>query len=123
MDTAAAPMLPEWQCHKRVRAAQIVAIDEAQHITGLRLTLRTPTGEIRIYVDAQWAARHDAKVGGYYVIYADGYSSFSPRAAFEEGYAQIAAPPATPYIAFIHPDGPVAQDAGLILPPTSEPLQ
>ena len=29
------------------------------------------------------------RVGGYYVVYADGYKSFSPATAFEEGYTKI----------------------------------
>lgn len=28
-------------------------------------------------------------VGGYYVVYADGYKSFSPQDSFEEGYTRI----------------------------------
>ena len=29
------------------------------------------------------------RVGGYYVVYADGYASFSPSKAFEDGYTRI----------------------------------
>lgn len=75
-------LLPEWVCHKRVRAAQIVAItDECAggylHLAGVTLP---------VHVDATWRQRHDAKVGGYYVVYEDGYASYSPQAAFEGGY-------------------------------------
>lgn len=28
-------------------------------------------------------------IGGYYVVYDDGYTSYSPAKAFEEGYARI----------------------------------
>ena len=33
--------------------------------------------------------KHDPQAGGYYVVYADGYQSFSPAQAFEEGYTRI----------------------------------
>jgi hypothetical protein len=31
--------------------------------------------------------KHKPQVGGYFVQYRDGYKSFSPAAAFEEGYS------------------------------------
>ncbi|MCK9988658.1 MAG: hypothetical protein AzoDbin1_05130 [Azoarcus sp.] len=31
----------------------------------------------------------DSGVGGYYVVYEDGYKSFSPAIAFESGYTRI----------------------------------
>ena len=36
-----------------------------------------------------WLDKHNPAVGGYYVVYKDGYESFSPAQAFEEGYARI----------------------------------
>jgi len=33
--------------------------------------------------------KHKPEVGGYYVVYADGYKSFSPAQAFEEGYTRV----------------------------------
>jgi hypothetical protein len=33
--------------------------------------------------------KHKPQVGGYYVLYKDGYASFSPASAFEEGYDLI----------------------------------
>jgi len=40
-------------------------------------------------VSAEFLAKHKPEVGGYWVQYADGYQSFSPAAAFEEGYTRI----------------------------------
>lgn len=79
--------LPRWQCHKIVRGAQIENIRD-QHLPdgGAVLTL---AGGFTVKVDAAWCQRNDAKVGGYYVVYEDGYASFSPRAAFEGGYSLI----------------------------------
>lgn len=83
-------LLPEWQCHKRVRAAQIIAISDAVHIEGQRLMFDNGAS---VYADATWAKRHDAKVGGYYIVYEDGYTSYSPQAAFESGYTPLACIP------------------------------
>ena len=33
--------------------------------------------------------KHNPEAGGYYVVYEDGYKSFSPAKAFEEGYTRI----------------------------------
>lgn len=79
--------LPRWQCHKVVQAAQIEAIRDQHVPDGAILTL---TGGFTIKVDSKWTDRHQAKVGGYLVIYEDGYMSFSPAAAFESGYTRIA---------------------------------
>jgi hypothetical protein len=78
--------LPEWQCHKRVRAAQIEIIRDQHVPDGAILTL---TGGFTVKVDAKWIDRHQARVGGYYVVYEDGYASYSPQAAFEGGYTPI----------------------------------
>lgn len=34
-------------------------------------------------------AKHKPVAGGYFVVYEDGYESFSPAKAFEEGYTRI----------------------------------
>lgn len=69
--------LPRYQSHKVVRAAKIVAID-----FGERLDL-APYGVQE--VGAEWIAQKKAEAGGYYVVYEDGYTSYSPARAFEEG--------------------------------------
>lgn len=33
--------------------------------------------------------KHTLRIGGYYIIYEDGYESFSPTEAFEEGYKLV----------------------------------
>lgn len=79
--------LPEWQCHKRVNAAKIVGIteDAAGHALNL--------GEFGVtFVTSQWLTQHGAKPGGYYVVYSDGYASYSPASAFEGGYTLTGKP-------------------------------
>jgi hypothetical protein len=40
-------------------------------------------------VSAEYLTKHKPQVGGYFVVYADGYESYSPAQAFEEGYTRI----------------------------------
>jgi hypothetical protein len=71
--------LPQYKSHKIVSAAKIVAID----FDG-RLDLM-PHGVVE--VGADWVENRHAETGGYYVVYEDGYASFSPAKAFEDGYS------------------------------------
>jgi hypothetical protein len=73
-------ILPAYQCHKTVHAGKITAID------GDELTL----GELNLAwkVSPAWMTKHNPQVGGYLVVYADGYESYSPAKAFEEGYTK-----------------------------------
>lgn len=40
-------------------------------------------------VTRAYLMKHDPKPGGYYVLYGDGYDSYSPAQAFEEGYSRL----------------------------------
>jgi len=42
-----------------------------------------------IEVSRDWMLKHNPTPGGYYVVYNDGYASFSPAEAFETGYELI----------------------------------
>lgn len=42
-----------------------------------------------IPVSKEWLDKHNPQPGGYYVVYQDGYASYSPAKAFEEGYTRI----------------------------------
>jgi hypothetical protein len=44
---------------------------------------------VRIAVGCEFMRKHNPEVGGYFVLYADGYESYSPAKAFEEGYTRI----------------------------------
>lgn len=43
-------------------------------------------------VPASWMAKHDPLVGDYLVFYSNGYVSYSPASAFEEGYLSLDRP-------------------------------
>ena len=75
-------ILPQWQCHKKVKASKIKAITR-DTVTQLHLEAGT------IYVSYDYDVKHNPEPGGYYVVYEDGYTSFSPQEAFESGYTQL----------------------------------
>jgi hypothetical protein len=81
------PVLPLYECHKKVRAAKITDVryqDPEQSV----LTLDPGDGsKIEIWVRNGFIAKHNPQAGGYYVMYEDGYVSYSPAKAFEEGYS------------------------------------
>lgn len=83
--------LPEFLCHKRVRAAKVVAIAPVPGEGLYRLALE---GGLHVDVTKHWMGNKVPVVGGYYVQYEDGYASFSPATAFETGYELI--PDGTP---------------------------
>ncbi|MGH7177867.1 MAG: hypothetical protein ACREJC_10835 [Tepidisphaeraceae bacterium] len=95
--------LPKYRYHKEVAASpwpvdpvgalKIRDITDprvpGQESDGSRLLHPVETGYAPICVSQTYMRKHDPQVGGYYVVYSDGYASWSPAKAFEEGYARI----------------------------------
>ena len=85
--------MPKYSCHKVVWALKIKAIEYGKPDTPLGASGATITPEEQGYapfeVDVTYVRKHDPQVGGYYVIYKDGYKSFSPAEAFEDGYTPL----------------------------------
>jgi hypothetical protein len=89
--------MPLYQCHKVVRAFQIKKISATYVDSGdggrTRITGRTIIPVIEnlapIKVDEVWYQKFNPKAGGYFVVYEDGYTSYSPQKAFEYGYEWI----------------------------------
>lgn len=81
------PELPQYRCHKVVRALKIKAIRSGDYSN----SIITPEDEgyVEFEVSPEYRRKHKPEVGGYYVYYDDGYQSFSPAEAFEEGYTLI----------------------------------
>ena len=83
--------LPRYRCHKEVGALKIKEVGPI--IDGwAELTFSDAnfdTWAERLSVDAEWMGKHSPMAGGYLVVYVDGYVSFSPAKAFEEGYQRI----------------------------------
>lgn len=77
--------MPRYHCHKDVWALKIAGIDAPN-----RLIVPEDEGYAPFRVTQAYLDKHQPEVGGYYVVYDDGYLSFSPAKAFEAGY--------TPYL-------------------------
>lgn len=88
-DETAFMELPKYLCHKEVHALKIkdvvLMVGEGN---GARLT---PADDLYVpfVVTEEYVQKHQPVAGGYYVVYKDGYKSFSPAEAFEDGYTLI----------------------------------
>lgn len=84
--------MPRYKSHKTVWALKIAKIeqspaDELATVDGG--TWRLIPEDKRygpITVPHSYVEKHQPHAGGYFVVYADGYQSFSPAKAFEDGY-------------------------------------
>jgi hypothetical protein len=92
--SGAAVEIPRYRCHKEVRAAKITTMEYCEDGTA-RLMLGEVGGYMDVdaaFVEKHMPSRPDAEevyIGGYLVVYGDGYQSFSPAKAFEDGYTRI----------------------------------
>lgn len=78
--------LPKYKCHKEVWALKIASVEEKGG--GYEIGFVEP-GYGPVRMPQAWVETHLVSVGGYFVVYADGYQSFSPAKAFEEGYGKM----------------------------------
>lgn len=78
--------MPRYQCHKIVHALKIQTVEFIRN--GALITPAEP-GFAAFEVSADYVAKHRPQDGGYYVVYEDGYTSWSPAEAFESGYTRI----------------------------------
>lgn len=90
--------LPEYQCHKVVKAAKILSVGEIENtgegaVTAEHVDLILDGIEEPWQVAPAWIDRHcgpgGVLVGGYLVVYDDGYMSWSPADAFTDGYTLL----------------------------------
>jgi hypothetical protein len=90
-DLGAAAEMPRYQCFKKVWALKIKDIKFKPIGDGYCTATITPEepGYAPFDVDTHYIDKHHPEAGGYYVVYEDGYKSFSPAKAFEEGYVRV----------------------------------
>jgi hypothetical protein len=107
MPSATVVELPRYKSHKHVWALKIKEVTKANPPTIAELeailnetdtsgdeevvgAIITPEeeGYAEFPVSREYMLKHKPQAGGYYVVYADGYKSFSPAKAFEEGYTR-----------------------------------
>lgn len=82
--------MPKYKCHKEVHALKIknIGFDLDDEDAGVIIQFEDET-YASIEVDNEYIDKHEPHVGGYYVVYSDGYRSFSPADVFEAGYSKI----------------------------------
>lgn len=85
--------MPQYQSHKKVWALKIAGLRHTgtpdQESDGSMWMDPEDDGYGPVKLDAAFMRKHEPKVGGYYVVYQDGYKSFSPADAFEGGYTRL----------------------------------
>lgn len=81
--------MPRYKCHKEVYALKIAALEV--HEDGTCSIQPADEGFGAFKADSDWVSRFHGTSDdpGYYVVYRDGYKSWSPTKAFEEGYTRI----------------------------------
>jgi hypothetical protein len=85
------PNLPRWQSHKQVWADKIVAVaypDTRVPPAESSLMLTLACGD-KVIPQRRLETNGQQLSGGYYLVYDDGYESWSPAAAFENGYTRL----------------------------------
>ena len=93
MSDRGAVQMPLYQSHKKVWALKLGAVSDKNPdgvSTGPDFMYVTPEDARFSGFDAMVKDRPKPGVGWYYVVYEDGYTSFSPAEAFEDGYTLIA---------------------------------
>lgn len=83
--------MPKYKSHKEVWALKIKSIvrdgeGENRESDGSAIITPEEEGYAPFRVEGEYLHKHKPQVGGYYVVYKDGYKSYSPAEAFEEGY-------------------------------------
>ena len=85
--------MPKYKCHKEVWALKIKKLEgtgtQEQESDGSLLMTPEEDRFSAIVLPSSYVQKHRPHVGGYYVVYEDGYKSFSPAKAFESGYTAI----------------------------------
>ncbi len=89
--------MPKYQSHKKVWALKIkeivfdhdLAKADNRETDGSATITPEEDGYAPFKVDHAFCRKHEPKVGGYYVVYKDGYKSFSPADAFVGGYTKL----------------------------------
>jgi hypothetical protein len=78
--------MPKYRCHKTVWALKIKEIAVRD---GKIAIVPEDTRYDAFPVEDSYIQKHKPEAGGYFVQYADGYKSYSPARAFEEGYELV----------------------------------
>ncbi len=78
--------MPKYKCYKEVWALKIADLKMVDG--GVEIT-PADEGFAPFAESVEYFDKHKPQVGGYYVVYKDGYKSWSPAEAFEDGYTRL----------------------------------
>lgn len=85
--------MPRYKSHKEVWALKIKKIlfsqEETLEVWGYATIIPYEEGYSPFKIDDEFIKKHNPQEGGYFVVYEDGYESYSPAEAFEAGYTKI----------------------------------
>lgn len=85
----AAMEMPRYQSHKKVWALKIAAIEFAENGSAKIAPQDLGYGTVETKPGYRERFKGDEDNTGDYVVYDDGYESWSPQKAFEEGYTRV----------------------------------
>ena len=92
--TNASTPMPRYQCHKKVWALQIKKINVIGGPDGGGAIIFPEELHFAPFeVSGDFMSKHQPVEGGYLVQYEDGYKSYSPASAFEDGYFRCSGHP------------------------------
>jgi hypothetical protein len=77
--------LANWKCHKIVKAGKVLVLPSFNGVVTVEDVNGAPC---KVGMPLNAFARGGPELGDYIVIYDDGYKSWSPAKAFEDGYAR-----------------------------------
>jgi len=86
--------MPKYRCHKVVHALKIQKVEhnvppEDSESDGSCTITPEEYPFMPFSVGRDYINKHKPVAGGYFVVYEDGYQSFSPAKAFEDGYTRV----------------------------------
>jgi hypothetical protein len=99
ISSIARPAMPAYKSHKTVYALKIRMIEDITSGGSYLHFEDIVSSDVRhvpvllryapLYAGMDYISKHNPQPGGYYVVYEDGYKSWSPAEAFENGYTKI----------------------------------
>jgi len=80
---------PKYKCHKVVQAVKIGNMQKERRPGGAIYVIPADEGVPQFSISQEFFDKHNPEIGGYIVVYADGYESYSPAEVFEAGYTRL----------------------------------
>jgi hypothetical protein len=86
MEGEPSAQMPRYRSHKEVWALQIDRVEDAPHPSSKIVHFVRSDVYAPRKVDMGVFSRKTPERGDYFVVYRDGYESWSPKSEFEDGY-------------------------------------